>query len=386
MESAVLESLPAHRLMPSDRPIRVSFMIDDLSRAGTESQLLALIRTLHRCRVEPSLVLLNGTGEESRALEPKDCPILRLGVTRVFGAGGIAAAKRLWSFWHAHRPDVAQIYFLDSAYLGVPVAKLAGVKRVVRVRNNLGYWQTRKHRLYSRLIRPGVDVHLTNSDLGRDALQKLDQLSPERVEVIENGVDLDLFPSPAEGEVPWVRGIVRVGTVANLRAVKNIDGLIRAAKLVIEQYPSVVFEVAGEGEQRPELERLILDLGLTDRFFLRGATSDVPAFLRSVNIAVLPSHSEGMSNAVLEYMAAGKPVVATAVGANADLIEHGVSGLIVPPRDPASLAAAISRLIGGPHMAARFGRAARSRVERDYSRDAMRLRFEHFFHRLAGRG
>jgi glycosyltransferase involved in cell wall biosynthesis len=168
--------------------------------------------------------------------------------------------------------------------------------------------------------------------------------------------------------------------------VKNIDGLMRAAKLVLGRFPHVVFEVAGEGEQRAALEALHRELGLGERFVLRGATADVPAFLRSVDVAVLPSHSEGMSNAVLEYMAAGKPVVATAVGANATLIEHGVSGLIVPPGDSAALAAAITRLIGDPGEAADFGREARSRVERDYSRDAMRLRFEHFFHRLAGRG
>src|SRR5204863_5523296 len=110
---------------------------------------------------------------------------------------------------------------------------------------------------------------------------------------------------------------VRVGCVANLRPVKNIDGLMRAAKDALAKHPRLVFEVAGDGEQRAELERLHADLGLGDRFILRGSVADVAGFLRTVDIAVLPSHTEGMSNALLEYMAAGRAVVATDVGANA---------------------------------------------------------------------
>jgi glycosyltransferase involved in cell wall biosynthesis len=365
-------------------PIRVSYLIDDLSRAGTESQLLALIRALDRTRFEPSLVLLNGEGEVSRSLEPADCPVLRLGVTRLVGVKAVSAARRLWSFWRITKPDIAQIYFNDSSYFGVPVAKLAGVRRVVRVRNNLGYWQTRKHRWLGRMVRPLVDAYLTNSELGQDAIRTTERVRAERVAVIENGVDIDLFPTPPVGEGLGVRGSkqIRIGCVANLRAVKNIDGLMRAAKLVLDRSPDVVFEVAGEGEQRAALEVLHRELGLGERFILRGATADVPAFLRSVDVAVLPSHSEGMSNAMLEYMAAGRAVVATDVGANARLIEHGASGLIVPPKDESALAADIGKLIDDPHRATRFGREARQRVERDHSRAAMVARFEAFYRRL----
>ncbi len=373
------------------QPIRVSYLIDDLSRAGTESQLLALIRSLDRTRFEPSLVLLNGGGELSRSLEPADCLVLRLGVTRLVGVKAVSAARRLWSFWRATKPDIAQIYFNDSSYFGVPVAKLAGVRRVVRVRNNLGYWQTRKHCWLGRVIRPAVDAYLTNSELGRDAIRTTERVRAERVTVIENGVDLErydrtgwvtLSESDSGTDSRRESATRKVGCVANLRAVKNIDGLMRAAKLVLGRFPGVVFEVAGEGEQRAALESLHRELGLGERFVLRGATADVPAFLRAVDVAVLPSHSEGMSNAVLEYMAAGRAVVATDVGANARLIDHGVSGLIVPPKDEPALASAIGKLIEDPHLASRFGREARRRVERDHSREAMVARFEAFYRRL----
>lgn len=389
MSRRVLDS--PHRPQPLSprgqrgRRVHISFLIDDLSRAGTESQLLALVRTLDRTRFEPSLVVLNGAGGLSRSLEPADCPVLRLGVTRLTGVTAVAAARRLWAFWRETKPDVAQIYFNDSAYFGVPVAKLAGVTHVVRVRNNLGYWQTRKHRLLGRAIRPLVAAYLTNSAAGREAIEQAERVPAGRVEVIENGVDLDRYPSPHRQPVHGSRQPVRIGTVANLRAVKNIDGLMRAAKLVLTRHPNVTFEVAGEGEQRPALERLHAELGLGERLVLRGVVTDVPAFLRSLDVAVLPSHSEGMSNALLEYMAAGLPVIATGVGANSRLIDHGRSGLIVPAGDVAALAAAISECLQDPTRAAAFGREARRRVEADYSRDAMRRRFERFYQRLTGR-
>ena len=361
------------------KPIRVSFMIDDLSRAGTESQLLALIRGLDRTSFAPSLVLLNGEGEASRLLEPADCPILRLGVTKLFGVKALSAAKRLRVFWREHRPDIAQIYFHDSAYFGVPVAKLCGVKRVVRVRNNLGYQQTRKHRVMSRLIRPWVDGVLTNSELGRDAIAAMDRMPADLVTVIENGVDLERYVNT---DSLRESATLVVGCVANLRPIKNIDGLMRAAARVLERIPQTSFEVAGSGEQRSELETLHAELGLGDRFVLRGSVSEVPAFLRGVDVAVLSSHSEGMSNALLEYMAAGKPVVATAVGANPKLLADGC-GVIVPPGDQEALVGALCEMLSDPPARFRFGSAARAKVEAEYSRPAMLRRFERFYRDLA---
>jgi glycosyltransferase involved in cell wall biosynthesis len=374
---APLRPVFARELEPTEAPVRVCFMIDRLTRAGTESQLLALIRELDRRRVDPTLVLLDGEDDLSRALEPADCPVLRLGVRKLMSVSAARAAARLRSFWRVTRPDVLQVYFLDAAYLGVPVARLCGIPKVLRVRNNLGYWLTRKHRLLGRALRPLVDATLTNTDAGKQALVENDGLSPDRVVVLENGVDTTrfnrfMFPDTSKRRV-------RVGCVANLRPVKNIDGLMRAAKPALEQFPQLVFEVAGEGEQRAELERLHAALGLGNRFVLRGSVPDVPGFLRTVDIAVLPSHSEGMSNALLEYMSAGRAVIATDVGANARLVQHGSSGLIVPPGDPAALVDAIGQYLATPLRAAAYGAAARRRVEAEYSRDSMARRFENFY-------
>ena len=379
MNQLIAERSDAAELPPAQRaaPVRVCFLIDRLSRAGTETQLLALIREFDRSRVSPYLVLLDGESEESQALEPADCPVLRLGVRSLLSTRALSAAVTLARFFRREQIDILQAYFLDSIYFGVPVARLAGVPRVLRVRNNLGYWLTRKQRLLGRLYGKLVDLTLTNSEEGRAALIASDHLCAERVAVLENGVDVERFAGFALPDTS--RAKVRIGAVANLRPVKGLDLLVPAAAEVLKSFPHIEFEVAGEGEQRAELERLIAELKLGGHFKLCGAVADVPAFLASLDVAVLSSRSEGMSNALLEYMAAGRAIVATRVGANSRLVRDGQDGLLVAPEDPAALAAAIARFLHDPASAGRCGESARRRAVESFSRAAMRQRFEQLY-------
>lgn len=358
-------------------PLSVCFVIDRLTRAGTETQLLALIRELDRRRVRPSLCLLDGQDAESRALTPDDCPVISLGLTKVLRPRATVAAARLAAFWRRHQVDIVQTYFLDSTYFAVPVARLCGIRHVVRVRNNVGYWLTPVHRRLGRMVGRLVTATLTNSDDGRRAIIAAESLPSNRVKVIENGVDLDRF---RPGRPPDTTGrTVRIGAVANLRPVKNIDGLIRVAQGLCREDSRLQFEVAGEGDQRPDLERAIHQAGLGGRFVLRGAVADIPDFVASLDVAVLCSHSESMSNALLEYMAAGRAIVATDVGANSRLVRHRREGIIVPAGDESSLAQGIRAYLDCPELARQTGSAARARAEAEFSREVMVGRFEEFY-------
>jgi glycosyltransferase involved in cell wall biosynthesis len=362
------------------RPVRVSFLIDELTPAGTETQLLALIRNLDRSIVEPSLCLLRGQSAVSRALEPDDCPILRLEAGSLRSWQTIGKLWRLRRFLCEQKIDILQIYFPDSTYVGVLAGRLAGVPHIVRTRNNAGYWMTPFHRAMGRLCNLFSEVTIANCEASRQAVIDAEGLAPNRIVVLENGVDLQRFPTPA----PLPRA-GRVGIVANLRPVKALDVFLRAATRVLAEHPDATFTIAGEGPERSGLTQLAKELKLTDRIEMPGVVRDVPGFLASLDVAVLCSRSEGMSNAVLEYMAAARPIVATTVGANERLIDDGVHGLLVPPDDPASLAHAISRLLREPALSERLAQAARQRVWERYSREAMVRRFEAFYQRLVQR-
>jgi glycosyltransferase involved in cell wall biosynthesis len=357
-------------------------MIDRLAAAGTESQLLALIRHLDPASVRPFLCLLDGEDPVSKTLEPEDCPVLRLGVRSLASPGALAAAWRLATFLRRERIQVLQVYFPDSTYLGIAASRLGGVPRIVRTRNNLGYWLTPWHRCLGRLCNLVTDATVANCEACREAVVRDEGARASSVLVLPNGVDFARFA--AAGELGGRQGPRCIGIVANLRPVKDLDLFVRAAADVARDHPDALFRVAGEGEQRPALEERVRQLGLEGRFFLPGLVTDTPGFLASLDIAVLCSRSEGMSNALLEYMAAGRAIVATAVGANSELIEDGVQGLLVQPGDAAGLAAAIRRLLDDPVLAGRLGAAARHKAEQYHSHSARARRFEAFYRALLG--
>jgi glycosyltransferase involved in cell wall biosynthesis len=225
---------------------------------------------------------------------------------------------------------------------------------------------------------------VVNCRAAKDALVGAEGPPPETITVLENGVDHARFlavpPVADRGDAPPT-----VGVTANLRPVKGLDVLLDAAARLADAYPGLAVQVAGEGEMRPALEEAVRERGLGGRFRLLGAVADVPAFLSRLDVAVLPSRSEGMSNALLEYMAGGRPVVATAVGAAPELIEDGVHGLLVPAGDAGRLAEAIGGLLRRPDWARRLGEAARRRARDRYSREAMVERFTDFYERLGAR-
>ena len=174
-----------------------------------------------------------------------------------------------------------------------------------------------------------------------------------------------------------------MGIVANLRPIKNIELFIRAASTLTASHPQVHFEIAGEGALRGPLQTLIDTLGLHDRVALRGTVADIPKFLGRLDVAVLCSLSEGAPNAIMEYMAAGLPTVATDVGGNAELVEHEVTGLLVPGNDVERLAGAIDRLLRDRDLAARLGTTARQRAFAAYGVEAQARRYEDFYAALA---
>ena len=376
---AARESLSQHKV--SGRPVRVCFVIDALSVAGTETQLLQLIRGLDRSRVVPLLCLLDGGNETSRRMEPSDCEVIRLGIRSLCRPATLLGAWRFARFLRTHKADVVQMHFPDSTYFAAPIARLAGMRHVLRTRRDLGFWMKPVDRWLGHAYNYLVTATVANCEACRQAVIAQEGAAAGSVMVMENGIDLERLeaiaapPRPDDGR-PWT-----IGMVANLRPVKGPDVFIRAAGMVAARLPNVRFRIGGVGDQEPAW-RWIREQGLEDRFELPGGVADVPGFLAELDVAAITSHSEGLSNSVLEYMAAARPIVATAVGGNSELIEDGIHGLLVPPGNPEAVAGAIVRLLANPHFAAMLAAAARQRVRHRYSREAMVRRYENFYEGL----
>ena len=368
-----------------DHPIRVCFLIDNLAAAGTESQLLMLIRGLDRDKVRPYLCLLDGTSEASLALEPDDCEILRLGVGSFKRPSTVGKLRRFVRFLRREKIDVLQTHFPDSTCFGVLAGKLARVPRIVRTRRSLGYAMTRADRWLGRVCGRFVSATIANCEACRRSIIQQEGARPDSVVVIGNGIDTTAFANLRPFE-PSTNGRPRaVGMVANLRPIKGPDVFVRAAGLLRDKHPNVRFRMAGEGDRESVL-KLARECGVEDRLELLGSVSDIPHFLERLDIAVLTSHSEGLSNGLLEYMAAGRPIVATAVGGNIELIEDGKTGLLVPPNNPKAVAAAIDRLLSDPGLAGKLAMAARELALREYSCRAMTDRHAIWYYHLFARG
>jgi glycosyltransferase involved in cell wall biosynthesis len=167
-----------------------------------------------------------------------------------------------------------------------------------------------------------------------------------------------------------------------LRPQKGLDVFVEAARLVADEVPAARFVIVGEGPEQAALRDRIAALHLTDRVLLTGFRADVADTLAAFDVAVSSSFFEGSPLAVMEYMAMGKPIVATAVGGVPDLLEDGVHGLLVPPGEPRALADGVLQLLREPTTARQLGEQARARQQSEFTMDAMVRRFEDLYDEL----
>jgi L-malate glycosyltransferase len=355
-------------------PTKILYVIDGIGRGGTELQLVGLLQRLDRKLFKPMICTLT---DIDNSLIPDDCHHLRLQSRSLLSPGGLRNLWTLRNFMRDEKIDIVQTFFQDATLLGATAARLAGVPVRIGSFRDLGFWRTRRQEIALRRVYAGMTAFLANSSAVRDHFCTHDGLDPQRVTVIPNGLDVEAFDFTAPAEMP-----LRVGIVGNLnRRVKRADLFIEAAGRLAARFPDVQWTVVGDGDQKPALQKRAADLGLADRMDFPGRVGDVASLLKTWDVAVICSDSEGLSNALLEYMLCGCAVVATAVGGNLDLVRDDVTGLLVPTDDDAALADAVGRLLADGALCGRLARAAREKVERDYSWQACVSAHQAFYSR-----
>lgn len=269
-------------------------------------------------------------------------------------------------------PDILHTYFFWAIIYGRLLKASGTVSRLVENREDLGFNWGRHEYALLRLTRKFPDRVICVGEAVRERVLERERLEPARTRVIRNGV---APPPPPDADAPaGVRvelGLPAsspiVGMVANFnRPVKGARYFVDALPLVASEVPDVRFLLIGLGENEAELRRRAEAAGVGDRLVFTGFRADIDRFYDAMDVSALTSLSEGLSITLLESMRHGVPVVATNVGGNPEVVRHGETGFLVPPRDPGSFAAEVIRLLKNPALRDRFSRRAREVVTESF--------------------
>jgi glycosyltransferase involved in cell wall biosynthesis len=338
---------------------------------GGERIVLKLAALLPRYGYRVSILTFSAD-PASAGLQSPPCSIYLLPLQRTYDLTALRASLELRRFLKEQRIQIVQTFFESSDIWAGFVTKVLSNAKLIWSRRDMGILRTGKHHAAYRLMSGFPDRVFAVSEQVRQHCMEVDGIDPSRVQTIYNGLDLadwDMVSKPAKNKSGFV-----VATVGNIRRVKGHDVFIKAAASVVSQIPNVSFSIAGdvlEPDYFAELQALVRDLGLSSRFHFVGGVANLRDHLAAADLFVLPSRSEGFSNAIVEAMAASLPVVATNVGGNAEAVVDGVSGIIVPSEDPAALSVAIVRLLANPGEAKRMGAEGKRLAAEKFTTDAM---------------
>ncbi|MES2298306.1 MAG: TIGR03088 family PEP-CTERM/XrtA system glycosyltransferase [Pseudomonadota bacterium] len=379
----------------TERPLLVVHLIHELGVGGLENGLVNLIRHMPPERYRHAIVCIKNYSDFHAHIKMRGVEIISL---NKHDGKDFGHYIRLFKVLRALRPDVVHTRNLCSIE-GQLVAALAGVK--LRVHGEHGrdifdlHGKRFKYRLLRKLLRPLVGHFIAvSADLEQWLIDAIGA-QPARVSQIVNGVDSVQFhprlgPPAAVGPPGFLRDdSFVVGSVGRMVGVKDFATLVRAFLILLEQrvpgHERLRLLIVGDGPTRIECLGMLGSAGVAQRAWLPGERTDIAQLMRAMDVFVLPSLAEGSSNTILEAMASGLPVVATSVGGNAELVQAGLTGMLVPPMAPSLMADAIGDYCRAPDMATRHGSRARGAVIARHSLPAMARGYLAVYDALTGK-
>lgn len=360
--------------------MRILYIIGGGEFGGAEQHLLSLVKSLDPIAYRPHVAVFYDAEFAARVREIH-VPVTVLGPGKSYLVlSGLTQVRHLL---RTFRPDLIHTHGVRANLVGRIANKLEGTpSRLITTVHSilaLDYPVAWKRWLFGKLegvTRRYVDHFiLVSHAMEREFRQA--GIGSDRISVIHNAIELpEEKPvrsghSPLREELGLPQDTVLVGTVARLHPVKGHVYLMQAIRELSQQYPDVHYVWVGGGEIRGELEEQVRQAGLRGVIHFLGVRKDVPELLPQLDLFVLPSISEGLSVAILEAMAAGVPVVATAVGGSPEILADQVDGLLVPAKAPWALAQAISNALAHPERMRKMGRAGQEKVYREFSTERL---------------
>jgi hypothetical protein len=350
-------------MTPSRVPLVVC--VSSFDAGGTERQMVELVRGLDSTTYEVHAACFAARGPWMPVVEASAASIVEFPIAGFDRPVTWRLIRQFAGWCREHRIQAVLTSDFYTNVFGLLGAALAGVPVRIGGRRELVTDKTPAKLLLQRAAYATAHQIVTNSRAGAGQLRS-EGVPARRIQIVHNGIDLRPFSPRTER-----RRIRRVVTVANLRAEKGHAVLIDAIAAQGAEWPQLEFQFVGDGPCRAALEQRAGARGVAHRIQWLGERHDIPALLAGADLFVLPTLTEAFPNSVMEAMAASLPVVATSVGGIPELVEDGVSGLLVAPKDPAALAGAIGALVADGERAEAFGRAARRNVESCFSTAGM---------------
>jgi len=369
--------------MSADR-VRLLKFVADFRIGGTERQFVTLSRRLDPSLFELTFGCLRRQGDFLTHLDPA-VPLYTYPIASLHSTRSVTMQMRLLRDLRRLHVEIVHTYGFYPNVFATLAAKMAGAVVIASIRDQGDMWSSMQRRV-ERWVLHLADAVVVNAEAVRARLVG-EGYDRHRVFVIRNGVDTARFatrhpPGKLRRELGLPARTPIVAALCRLHEVKGVEHFLEAAVTLSRRFPEARFVVAGDGYHRPSLERYSAQLGLGGRVLFTGFRQDVPEFLSEVQVSVLPSLSEALSNTLLESMAAGVPVVATRVGGNPEAVEDGVTGFLVPSREPEALAAAVSHLLENAPLAQAMGRAGRQRAAEQFSLERLTQETESLYIRL----
>jgi glycosyltransferase involved in cell wall biosynthesis len=295
--------------------------------------------------------------------------------------------KNLTQLIKANRIDLIHSHTWGTDFYGYWASKILGVPMLATVHNRYYIFEKWTRRIsYKVLISHVQKIVAVSKDI-QNLLKKDLKLLPQKIKLIYNGIDTSRFEKKfyqekLRKELSLSRGDLILGNVGNLREVKDHHTLILAFSKVSPLFPQAKLLIIGEGELKASLLKFRSELGLEDQVLFLGHRDDIPALLNLMDIFILSSRLEGCSISILEAMASGKPVIATKVGGNPELVLEGKTGLLVPSAEPEKLAESIIQLLKDEKLRKKMGDEGRKRVKAKFSRESMVRNYEELYSQI----
>lgn len=366
-----------------NQPWPILLLVRELGTGGSERQLTEIARALDRSQFQPHVGCMRAQGMRLEELRQAGIGVLHLPVHSLYGFSALTGARILRRYIREHSIRLVHTFDTPTTIWGVPVARMAAVPVVLSSQRAYRELTPAFGRRLLRITDGMVDGVVVNCQALVEHLVKEENVNPRKVSLCCNGIDTANFrPEPVRRMDPVKDADLVIGTVCVLRSEKGLDLLLEAFAKVAR--PGRKLVIAGSGPILSDLERQRTQLSLGTDCHFEPATSQVASWLHSMDVFVLPSRSEALSNSLMEAMACGCAVVASDTGGNPELVTHNVNGLLFPRGDGIALASTLDSLAKDPALRARLGQKAAATIQQHFTAAASAARMAEIYREKLG--